>query len=69
MSTKGIPDEKARFATMMIIPMLNCLAKIPLYILIINIYFADHKSLLMIFIATITLILALPVAKILTLPC
>jgi ferrous iron transport protein B len=67
MSTKGIPDEKARFATMMIIPMLNCLAKIPLYILIINIYFADHKSLLMIFIATITLMLALPVAKILTL--
>ncbi len=67
MSTRGIPDEKARFATMMIIPMLNCLAKIPLYILIINIYFADHKSLLMVFIATITLILALPVAKILTL--
>ncbi|MBI9093196.1 MAG: ferrous iron transport protein B [Desulfobacterium sp.] len=67
MSTKGIPDEKARFATMMIIPMLNCLAKIPLYILIINIYFADHKSLLMIFISTITLMLALPVAKILTL--
>ena len=67
MSTKGIPDEKARFATMMIIPMLNCLAKIPLYILIINIYFADHKSLLMVFIATITLLLALPVAKILTL--
>ncbi|MFK5953991.1 MAG: ferrous iron transport protein B [Desulfobacterium sp.] len=67
MSTKGIPDEKARFATMMIIPMLNCLAKIPLYILIINIYFADHKSLLMVFIATITLMLALPVSKILTL--
>lgn len=67
MATRGIPDEKARFATMMIIPMLNCLAKIPLYILIINIYFADHKSLLMIFIATITLLLALPVARILSL--
>lgn len=66
MSTRGIPDERARFATMMIIPMLNCLAKIPLYILIINIYFSDHKSLLMVFIATITLLLALPVAKILT---
>ncbi|MEA1969879.1 MAG: ferrous iron transport protein B [Thermodesulfobacteriota bacterium] len=67
MSTKGIPDEKARIATMFIIPMLNCLAKIPLYILIINIYFPDHKSVLMMFIATITLILALPVAKILSL--
>jgi len=67
MSTRGIPDERARFATMMIIPMLNCLAKIPLYILIINIYFPDHKSLLMVFIATITLMLALPVARILTL--
>ncbi|MFO7884066.1 MAG: ferrous iron transport protein B [Desulfobacteraceae bacterium] len=67
MSTKGIPDERARTATMFIIPMLNCLAKIPLYILVINIYFPENKSIMMMFIATITLILALPVAKVLTL--
>lgn len=66
MSTKGIPDERARFATTLIIPMLNCLAKIPLYILMINIYFAAHKGIAMMFMATITLLMALPVAKILS---
>lgn len=67
MATKGIPDERARFATTMIIPMLNCLAKIPLYILMINIYFAQHKGLAMMFMATVTIFMALPVAKILSL--
>ncbi len=66
MSTKGIPDERARFATTLIIPMLNCLAKIPLYILMINIYFAAHKGVVMMFMATITLLMALPVAKLLS---
>ncbi len=67
MATKGIPDERARFATTMIIPMLNCLAKIPLYILMINIYFAQHKGLAMMFMASVTIFMALPVAKILSL--
>jgi ferrous iron transport protein B len=67
MSCKGIPDERARFATILTIPMLNCLAKVPLYVLLINIYFAEHKGLAMFFISTISLLMVLPVAKILTL--
>ncbi len=67
MATKGIPDERARLATIMIIPLLNCLAKVPLYVLMINIYFVEQKGLAMFFIATISLLIALPVAKILTL--
>jgi ferrous iron transport protein B len=67
MATKGIPDERARLATIMIIPLLNCLAKVPLYVLLINIYFVGHKGLAMFFIATISLLMALPVAKLLTL--
>jgi len=47
--------------------MLNCLAKVPLYVLLINIYFADHKGMAMFFISTISLLLVLPVAKLLTL--
>ncbi|MBE9582322.1 MAG: ferrous iron transport protein B, partial [Proteobacteria bacterium] len=66
MSCKGIPDEKARMATILTIPMLNCLAKVPLYILLINIYFAQHKGLAMFFISTVTLLMVLPMAKILT---
>jgi ferrous iron transport protein B len=67
MATKGIPDERARLATILIIPLLNCLAKVPLYVLLINIYFVEYKGLAMFFIATISLLMALPVAKLLTL--
>ena len=67
MSCKGIPDERSRLATILIIPMLNCLAKVPLYVLLINIYFAEHKGLAMFYISTISLLLVLPVAKLLTL--
>ncbi|MBC2744460.1 MAG: ferrous iron transporter B [Desulfosarcina sp.] len=66
MSCKGIPDERSRMATIFIIPLLNCLAKVPLYVLLINIYFAQHKALAMFFISTISLLLVLPVSKILT---
>jgi ferrous iron transport protein B len=67
MSCKGIPDERSRLATILIIPMLNCLAKVPLYVLLINIYFAAHKAWAMFFISTISLLLVLPVSKILVL--
>jgi ferrous iron transport protein B len=66
MACKAIPDERSRMATILIIPLLNCLAKVPLYVLLINIYFAAHKGLAMFFISTISLLLALPVSKILT---
>ncbi len=66
MSCKGIPDERSRLATILIIPLLNCLAKVPLYVLLINIYFADHKGLAMFFISTISLLLVLPISKLLT---
>lgn len=67
MSCKGIPDERSRLATILIIPMLNCLAKVPLYVLMINIYFGEQKGLAMFFISTISLLMVLPVAKLLTL--
>jgi ferrous iron transport protein B len=67
MSCKGIPDERSRLATILIIPLLNCLAKVPLYVLLINIYFAAHKAWAMFFISTISLLMVLSVSKILTL--
>ncbi|WP_415719103.1 ferrous iron transport protein B [Maridesulfovibrio sp.] len=66
MSTKGIPDERSRLATILTVPFMNCLAKIPLYTLLVNIYFAEHKSWAMFFISTITIIIALIIAKLLT---
>ncbi|MEA1995630.1 MAG: ferrous iron transport protein B [Campylobacterota bacterium] len=66
MACRGIKDEKARMTTIMITPLMNCMAKIPLYVLLIGIFFAAHKGTIMFFIATITIIIALSVAKILS---
>jgi ferrous iron transport protein B len=67
MATKGIPDERARFATILIVPMMNCLAKVPLYVVLVSAFFPNARALAMFFISTVTIFMALPVAKILTL--
>jgi ferrous iron transport protein B len=63
MATKAIPDERARLATILIVPMMNCLAKVPLYLILIDAYFPNAGGLAMFFIATVTMFMALPVAK------
>jgi len=67
MACKGIADEKARFATILISPLMNCLAKTPFYLLLIDIYYSEHRTIAFLFISTITIFIALPIAKILTL--
>ena len=66
MSTKGIPDNRARMATIFAVPFMNCLAKVPLYTLLLGIFFVDDKSLMMFYISTMTIIFALLVSKLLT---
>lgn len=65
MATRGIPDTKSRIATILIIPLLNCLAKIPLYILLVHAYFPGREGACMFFLSTVTLLIALTLAKIL----
>ncbi|MDI6890301.1 MAG: ferrous iron transport protein B [Thermodesulfovibrionales bacterium] len=67
MACRGIKCERSRMATIMTVPLMNCMAKVPLYVLLISIFFAEHKGFAMFFIATITIIIALSVAKILNL--
>jgi ferrous iron transport protein B len=66
MATRAIPDRRSRLGTILTAPFMNCQAKLPLYILLINIFFADHRSSALIFIATVTILLALLVARLLT---
>lgn len=63
MSTRGIPDERARLTTTLVAPMMNCLAKVPLHLILVGAYFADRQGLALFFISTVTLFMALPVAK------
>ncbi|MGL6258030.1 ferrous iron transport protein B [Vibrio sp. WXL210] len=66
MATKGIPDNRARLATILTVPYMNCLAKVPLYTLLLGIFFVESKSLMTFYIATISIIAALLVSKLLT---
>ncbi|MBK1700311.1 ferrous iron transport protein B [Thiococcus pfennigii] len=66
MATKGIPDARARMATIFAVPFMNCLAKVPLYTLLLGIFFVEDKSLMMFYISTMTIIFALLVSKLLT---
>ncbi len=66
MSTKGIPDERSRMATILTVPYMNCLAKIPFYTLLVNVFFAPYKSWAMLFLSTFTIFAALLIAKLLT---
>ena len=66
MATKGIPDNRARMATIFAVPFMNCLAKVPLYTLLLGIFFVDDRSLMMFYISTMTVIFALLVSKLLT---
>ena len=66
MATKGIPDERSRLATILTVPYMNCLAKIPFYTLLVNVFFVEYKSWVMLFLSTITIFVALLVARLLT---
>ena len=66
MSTKGIPDEQSRMATILTVPYMNCLAKVPFYTLLINVFFVPYKSWAMLFLSTVTIFVALLVARLLT---
>lgn len=66
MSAKGIADERARMATILTVPYMNCLAKVPFYTLLLAAFFRTDMAIMMFYISTITVFSALIVAKILT---
>ena len=67
MATKGMNDKKAQMATMLTVPLMNCLAKIPFFTLILAAFFPEDMAVMMFLISTITIFVALIIAKILTL--
>ena len=66
MATRGIADERARMATILSVPYMNCLAKVPFYTLLLGAFFPEQMGLMMFFISTITIFIALIVSRLLT---
>ena len=66
MATKGIADDRARLATILTVPYMNCLAKVPFYTLLLGAFFKEDMGLMMFFISTVTLFIALIIARLTT---
>lgn len=66
MATKGIADARARLATILTVPYMNCLAKVPFYTLLLGAFFKTQMATMMFYISTVTLFIALIVARMLT---
>lgn len=80
MSTKGIADDRARMATILTVPLMNCLAKVPFYTLLLGAFYTttivaadgsksintSQMSVMMFYISTVTMLSALLIAKFLT---
>ncbi len=64
MATRAMKDEKAKLVTILIMPLMNCLAKIPFYILIVGLFFAAYQGLVLFGISVFSFIVALAMAKI-----
>ncbi|MEW6141406.1 MAG: ferrous iron transport protein B [Thermodesulfobacteriota bacterium] len=64
MATRAMKDEKARLVTILIMPLMNCLAKIPFYILIVGLFFAAYQGVVLFGISLFSFVVALAMAKI-----
>lgn len=65
-ATKGMNDKRAQMATILTIPLMNCLAKIPFFTMIVVAFFQTNMAIMMFMISTITIFIALIVSKLLT---
>ncbi len=65
MATRTLRSPKERMATLLTVPFMNCGAKVPVLVLLIGAFFADHKALYMFLFTMLAWLVALVAAKIL----
>ncbi|GHT51660.1 ferrous iron transporter B [Bacteroidia bacterium] len=63
MATRTLENRKDRLLTMLIIPFMSCSARLPVYILLVSIFFANHQGLIMLSIYIIGVLIAILMAK------
>lgn len=67
MATRTIESRRSRLVTMLILPLMSCEARIPIYIMIIGTFFAvKYQSLIMMSLYLIGVLMAVVISKILT---
>jgi len=65
MATRTLKDPMARMATILVVPFMNCGAKMPVYMLLIGAFFAARKAEMMFLLTIVSWALALIASKIL----
>ena len=64
MATRTIEDRKSRLITMLIIPLMSCSARLPVYIIIISAFFPDHSALVLLGLYLIGILMSVVMAHI-----
>lgn len=64
MATRTIEDKKSRLITQLIIPMMSCSARIPVYVILISAFFSNHFALILTFLYVLGICMAVLLAKI-----
>jgi len=65
MATRVLRDPKERYATLLVIPFMNCGAKLPVYALLIGAFFSGDKARIMFLLTLLSWLFALFAAKVL----
>jgi ferrous iron transport protein B len=63
MATRTIEDRKSRLLTMLIVPMMSCSARLPVYIIVIGAFFPKHQALTLFTIYLIGIVMSVLMAK------
>lgn len=64
MSTRTIESPKSRLVTMLILPLMSCSARLPIYLIITGVFFAKYKALVILSLYVIGIILAIVMARV-----
>ena len=64
MATRTIEDRKSRLITMLIIPLMSCSARLPVYIIIIGAFFPHNSALILFSMYLIGIVISIIMAKI-----
>lgn len=66
MATRTIESRKSRLITMLILPLMSCSARLPIYIMITGVFFAKYQGLVLMLLYVIGILLSVVVARIMS---
>jgi len=64
LSTRTIEDRKSRLITMLIVPLMSCSARLPVYIIIIGAFFPHHEALVLLGLYTLGILMSILIANV-----